>query len=318
MNRLKVLKILVGWAVCTAACPLNAQYETIGAPQTVVYKVIQGCQIKLDVYRTGERANRPAVMRIHGGALMGGSRKQFSGSLFSGLLGLGYVIVSVDYRLAPETKVPGVIEDLQDAYRWMRKQGSDQFGIDPGRISVMGESAGGYLTLMTGFSLEPRPLALVSYYGYGDIDGPWLSQPSEFYRKQPLVPKEEALKGVGQAVISEPRNRGPFYLYCRQQGIWPLEVSGHDPHKEPKWFDPYCPIRNVTKAYPPTLLIHGTEDTDVPYEQSKKMAAKLAEVGVEHELMTVTGAGHGFGGATPEERKHITERSVEWIKSHMK
>ena len=93
-------------------------------------------------------------------------------------------------------------------------------------------------------------------------------------------------------------------------------MSGHDPHKEPKWFDPYCPIRNVSEGYPPTLLIHGTADTDVPYAESKAMAARLEEVGIEHDFITVPGAGHGLVNAKSEDRNHATERSVDWIKAH--
>ena len=60
-------------------------------------------------------------------------------------------------------------------------------------------------------------------------------------------------------------------------------------------FDPFCPIRNVTGAYPPTLLIHGDRDTDVPYAQSVMMAETLARANVPHELITVPGGGHGLG-----------------------
>ena len=71
--------------------------------------------------------------------------------------------------------------------------------------------------------------------------------------------KSAPYRAVGGPVISESsgkNNRGRFYLYCRQQGIWPKEVAGVDPDKEPRAFDKWCPIRNVTAAYPPTLLIH--------------------------------------------------------------
>ena len=107
---------------------------------------------------------------------------------------------------------------------------------------------------------------------------------------------------VGRAVISEDAgksNRSRFYLYCRQQGLWPREVAGHDPDAEPRAFDPFCPLRNVTAAYPPTLLIHGTKDTDVPYEQSELMDRELTRKGVEHELITVPGGSHGLGGTDP-------------------
>ncbi|MEO7652963.1 MAG: prolyl oligopeptidase family serine peptidase, partial [Bryobacteraceae bacterium] len=71
-----------------------------------------------------------------------------------------------------------------------------------------------------------------------------------------------------------------------------------------------------TKAYSPALLIHGTADTDVPYAESKAMAARLREAGVEHELLTLPGAGHGLSGATSEEKSRAGDRAVEWIRSH--
>ena len=231
----------------------------------------------------------------------------------------GFIVVSIDYRLAPETKLPGIIEDVQDAWRWVRQEGPKRFGLDPDRIATAGGSAGGYLTLMTGFCLEPRPRALVSYFGYGDITTPWYSQPDAFYRRQPLVPKKEAYESVGNRELSEQpaaSRRGRFYLYCRQNGIWPNEVAGHDPHTEAKWFDPYGPIRNVTAKYPPTFLIHGTADTDVPCGESKNMAAKLANLSVTHELVTVTGAGHGLSGAEPDKVAQIAQQAAEFIKTH--
>lgn len=316
MTRKSFLECLTGGAFLAASRPLRAQWQN---PETIIYKVTQGCEIKADVYPAGKPGSgKPALLWIHGGALMVGSRKQIGTPMIFDLHQAGYVIVSIDYRLAPTTKVPQIIEDLQDAWRWMRKECPARFGVDPDRIATAGGSAGGYLTLMSGFCLNPRPRALVSYFGYGDIDGPWLTEPSEFYRKQPLVSEDDARKAVGTAIISEPPggNRGNFYLMCRQRGIWPNEVSGHDPRKEPKWFDPYCPIRNVTTAYPPTMLIHGTADTDVPYEESRNMDATLKKVGVEHDFITVPGAGHGLAGATPEDRKLSTDRPVEWVKRH--
>ena len=77
-------------------------------------------------------------------------------------------------------------------------------------------------------------------------------------------------------------------------------VSGWDPHKETKKFNPYMPVKNVTRDYPPTLLIHGTKDTDVPYEQSVMMAKQLKQHGVEHQLVTIPGGEHGLGGGDPK------------------
>ena len=292
----------------------------IPEPVTYTYKTAAGCEIRADVYGGSPGTARPALMWIHGGALILGNRKGLTRPFHTGLLRLGFVVVSIDYRLAPETKLPAIIEDIQDAYRWMRDQ-AVRFGIDRDRISTAGGSAGGYLTQMTGFCLEPRPRALVSYFGYGDIIGSWYSEPDEFYRRQPLVSKEEAYAAVGSTAVSDPprgNQRGRFYLYCRQNGLWPKEVAGHDPHTDSKWFDRYCPVRNVTAKYPPTVLIHGTNDTDVPYSLSRDMDAKLSQAGVEHEFITVPGAGHGLAGAKPEEVALAADRAVQFIKAHTK
>ena len=70
-------------------------------------------------------------------------------------------------------------------------------------------------------------------------------------------------------------------------------VIGHDPHIEGEWFTPDCPDPNVTANYPPTMLIHGTADTDAPHSLSKDMDATLEKAGVVHEFITVDGASLG-------------------------
>ena len=91
-----------------------------------------------------------------------------------------------------------------------------------------------------------------------------------------------------------PRAESQIYLYCRQNGLWPHVVGGHDPVEFPEFFAPYCPVQNVDPDYPPTLLLHGERDTDVPYEQSVRMAAELSKQGVENKLITIRDGSHGF------------------------
>jgi len=289
---------------------------------TLVYKRVGSLEIQADVHRPAGNAVCPVVLWIHGGALIMGDRGGVDRRLRAPLLKAGYAIVSIDYRLAPETKLPQIIEDLRDAYLWLYEQGPKLFQVDTSRIAVAGGSAGGYLTLMTGFCVKPRPAALVSLWGYGDLAGDWYTKPSEFYRKQPLVSKEEAWKGVsGPPVTTRARgDKGPgrFYLYCRQQGLWTTNVAGIDPRTQDAALTPYCPVRNVTREYPPTILIHGTNDTDVPFEQSTEMDKELARAGVDHKLIAIPNAGHGVGDGAPKLVASAFEQALAFIEHHVR
>ena len=311
--------VVLSWTVFTfelgAQKPEPQPSATLSAEtapvKTYTYKTLpDGQELKADVFGVSEKQIRPVILNIHGGALMMGDRKLSTkpDSLLDKLLKAGYVVVSIDYRLAPHVKLPAIIEDVQDSYRWVHDQGPKLFHIDPKRIGVMGGSAGGYLTLMTGFCVKPRPNVLVSLWGYGDIAGAWYSRPDPFYNQQPAVTKEEAEKAGGSRL----------YLYARQQGLWPKIVSGHDPDTELKWFNSFCPVRNVTKKYPPTFLVHGDKDTDVPYAQSVMMEKELASKGVLHEFITIPNGGHGFNRAQAEIASKTYDQVVAFVNAHLK
>lgn len=295
------------------------------AKQTLTYKTVGDLPVQLDAYLPDPPSDgpRPVVVHIHGGALIMGSRGPIDATILKGLLDLNFVVVSLDYRLAPETKLPEIISDIEDAFRWLRGPGSKQLQIDPERVGVFGGSAGGYLTLITGYRVQPRPKALVSFFGYGDLVGAWYSERSTHPRHQTSSLSEEMARNlVNGPPVSEGRQRtknaGPFYNFCRQQGIWPKEVSGWDPKAEVDKFVPYMPLRNVTADYPPTLLIHGTNDTDVPYEQSQLMDEQLTRHGVKHRLITVDGAEHGLAGVDKKLVRDANQAAIEFLRDHLK
>ena len=293
---------------------------------THAYKIVGPQALEADVYRGAGADLQPAIIWLHGGALIMGSRESLpSEGLFKRLMNAGFTLISVDYRLAPEAQLADIVADIEDAYAWVLGRAADLLKIDPARIAIMGMSAGGYLTLTAGFRVTPKPKALVSFYGYGDVTGPWYREPSSFYRAQyPLVSREDADRGILGAVTSdgEPakptRGRPDFYLYCRQNGLWPQLVSGHDPDAEPAWFLDYEPVRNITPAYPPTLLLHGEQDDDVPYEQSLLMADAFRRHAVDYEFISNPAWGHGFDSA-PEDAaiRDALDRVVLFLAAHL-
>lgn len=300
--------------------------EPVFMKKTYTYKVVGDVSIEADVSRLDDKKPRPVVVYLHGGALINGDKGSIPGDLPKLCREEGYIFISLNYRLAPEVKAPAIIEDVQDAFQWIREQGPKLFNADPSKIVVTGGSAGGYLTMMTGICVEPKPTALVAYWGYGDLDGYWYTEPSEHYRKvKELVSKEEAYEAIGKGVVTGAgkgraklgRKRAKYYLYLRQNGWWTKEVTGFDPVSERDKITPYCPVRNITKQYPPIMMVHGTEDTDVPYEKSVDMAKELTRHGVEHELVTVQGAGHGLRGADRPLVRKARDKALEFIKKYM-
>src|SRR5262249_34930737 len=113
------------------------------------------------------------------------------------------------------------------------------------------------------------------------------------------------------------RARGRFYLYLRQNGLWTKEVTGFDPQTERAKLDQFCPVRNVMPEYPPTMLVHGTEDTDVPYELSAAMAKEFERHKLPTELVTVHGAGHGLAGGDRKLVEEAHARALAFVRTQL-
>src|SRR5262245_34820594 len=128
--------------------------------KSYVVKEAGGVTLQVDVHRDASTEPRPVVVWIHGGALIMGSRAHVPGDLLQLCKEEKFALVSIDYRLAPQVKLPDIIQDVQDAFRWIRGKGVEEAHLDPKKLVVTGGSAGGYLTLMTGICVEPRPTAL--------------------------------------------------------------------------------------------------------------------------------------------------------------
>jgi len=297
--------------------------ETSFNKTTVAYREIDGHKILADVYRPQDAKIRPVIVWIHGGALITGNRDlENTHFLLVFAKAKGCAVVSIDYRLAPETKLTEIISDIEEAFRWLAGDGARQFHLDPRRIVVTGESAGGYLTLVTGYRVRPKPKALVALYGFGDLIGNWSSKPNPYPRYNlRKISREEAESQTDGTVISDSDERkgdgGLIYMYYRQNGLWPEEVSGFARSTIADKITPFEPIRNVTPGWPPTLLIHGTQDTDVPYEESELMAKKFKQKGVPFTFIPIDHGEHGFGGGDPQKITEAYKTMGVFIKKHL-
>lgn len=107
-----------------------------------------------DLYRPKNAVSAPGVLLIHGGGWTGKDGRWQMDSIAKQLAKRGYVVLNVTYRLAPRWTYPAPVEDLQQAVKWMRNNGTE-YGIDPNRIATFGYSAGGYLAALTGLIEGP-------------------------------------------------------------------------------------------------------------------------------------------------------------------
>nr|MDD6335920.1 alpha/beta hydrolase [bacterium] len=270
---------------------------------TLAYKRVQGLDILADIYPSGQ-ARAPVIIFIHGGALIWDHRGVVPKSHIERLHGAGWAVVTIDYRLAPESKLPDILQDIRDAIVWVRGPGAARFGYDGQKLCVMGNSAGGYLALMCG-CLEGsiRPNAIVSLYGYGDILGDWYAKPSEHYLHcRAPISWQEAAASIGSRPISVGgEGRSTFYYYTRQQGSWLGHVAGEGLWQQEQAMRAFCPAYAADGGFPPTLLLHGTCDTDVPYTQSVQMKGVLEGLGRPVELIGLEGLGHSFDEEHPDD-----------------
>jgi acetyl esterase/lipase len=216
-------------------------------------------------------APRPAVLCIHGGGLRHGTRTSYNRFCLE-LATRGYVAATIDYRLVPQHPFPAAIHDAKAAVRWLRAN-AVRLGIDPQRIGATGQSAGGYLALFLGLTPDvPRfegsggnpdqssaVACVVNVYGPTDLVSDWDTSED------------------GKALL-------------------PLWFGGPlDTHRSA--YIEGSPLSWATPAAAPTLCIHGTADRLVAYEQSQWLVERLQKAGVEAELVTIEGAGHGFKDA---------------------
>jgi acetyl esterase/lipase len=294
---------LIG-CILLVSCSQSTSCSGVECEQaTFTYLRESDCELKADVYSPPGDEATPAILWLHPGGMITGGRDWIDTNQLAMYVESGYTVVAIDYRLAPEHKLDTIVSDVEAAYGWLINEGPALFNIDSNRVGIVGHSAGGYLSLVAGFRVEPRPKALVAFYGYGDLTGEWAIQPSSSYTQGEMITRETVEQSIRDSrntclpTGSQLDNRFDYYVYARQQGTWPSEVSGQDPVEEAEWFKGYEPVYNVTSNYPPTIMLHGGGDTDVPFSVAERMTEALEAGDVPYELVTRAEWNHVFDQA---------------------
>ncbi len=276
--------MLNGIGPCSVAVILMAT-TALSAGEIVFEKDVEysnpdGQHLQLNIARPKEGDGlRPAVLCIHGGGFRAGKRERWD-SLCQKLAADGYVAATVTYRLAPKYQFPAAIYDVKAAVRWLRAKAAI-YQIDPDRIGVVGDSAGGHLAQFLGVT--------------GDLP--------EFEGIEELAEVPEHLESTTVTCVVNYYGPSDFTKSYGKSvdaaEVLPLWLGG-DVTKERRKHIVASPLYWVTPSAAPTLFIHGTEDKYVAFEQAEWIYDRMQAAEVEVEMLKLEGAGHGFKGADAE------------------
>jgi acetyl esterase/lipase len=256
-----------GATIGTVAQPVLALPGHISAGSTVAVTYCNGQVMKISEPAQVSGA-LPAVMYVHGGGWLIGDLNSggYVNDLRPTLLKLGFVVVTINYRLAPISPWPAQIEDVMCAVRFLRAHAA-QLHIDPSRIGAWGDSAGGQLVSLLG---------TVSSSSGWEV-GPYLKYPS-------TVEAVVDMYGVADLVGEEPQ-LGPYFAK--------LFGSSYGPDDN-ELLRSASPVDQVSPGAPPFLILQGTDDQLVPAIFSEEFYNRLQAAGGFARLVLVAGGQHGL------------------------
>jgi acetyl esterase/lipase len=229
-----------------------------------VYKSVGDVKLNMYIFRPKEEkpgVKRPAIVFFFGGGWRSGSPQQFEQQC-EYLASRGMVAMAADYRVASRHGVKAVscVADAKSAVRWVRAN-ADRLGVDPDRIAAGGGSAGGHLAACTG---------MIDGFDEADENAAVSSRPTAMVLFNPSL----VLAPVNGRSLS--RNSDQLK---ERMGVEPETLS---------------PYHHVKAGVPPTLILHGKNDTTVLYEGVQWFADAMKRAGNRCELIGYENEAHGF------------------------
>ena len=266
-------------------CAASAETVAVAARMDVAYGPLPA--ERGDLYIPAEPLGRkPAVIAIHGGGWVEGSR-QSDTALSRMIAARGAVVFNIDYRLAddaqPGTRWPAQLVDVQLAVRFLRAH-AEAFGIDPARIGALGDSAGAQLAVFLG--VLPRIVA-------GDQAALY---PGERPDVMAVVDQFGPMDLPGMGLYATGSIKAMFGV-AMPSGADLLTAS---------------PLPSVGAHSAPVYILHGERDQVVPFDQSRQLADTLRAHDVAVELVPYAG-GHEYEGIAPKQVATLQTDAVKWL-----
>jgi acetyl esterase len=277
--------------ICALAAFLLSMTIGLSAPSgaqvhKIEYSQAAGTPLFMDALVPEGPGPFAAAIVVHGGGWVRGDRSTDVAPLLPPLTRARIAWFSIDYRLSDDMSQFGAaVEDVKSAIRFVKAHAAE-YRVDPDRIALVGESAGGQLAAMAALAPEAglEVKAVVALYAPTDLVD--LAETSNFVPRQ----IRDALQGT------------PFARFI-------LARLGQ-----------LSPVNSIKAGAPPFLLIHGTDDALVPFRQSRVMCERLKAAGGSCKLYPVEGGGHGirwWDVALPREAEQYKREMVLWLKENL-
>ncbi len=251
--------------------------------ETHVYANRNGQDLKIDAFHPNGDA-KAAVIILHGGGWRVGS-KDWMADVATALAGHGLLALPAQYRLLGEAPWPAQIADVKSAIRWVRRN-AGKLGIGPDKIGIEGFSAGGHLALLAAGTAKEAVF---------DADG------------------DDGDASVGAAIALFPPIE--FQIGSRTPGITDAtRLLGDGATAAAARL--VSPIHHVDARFPPTCLLHGTNDHIVPHSTSQRMFDALTAAGVAVDLHLFAGHTHEFC-ALPSMLPQVQSIAASFLHRHL-
>jgi acetyl esterase/lipase len=234
-----------------------AQNPPVATKADLIYGRVEGSALLADIAYPEGPGPRPAIISVHGGRWRAGHRADASSIKVSQWAEFGFFAMSIDYRLVGGSPAPASYLDTLCAVRWVHAHAAE-FGIDPDRIYLIGQSAGGHL------------VSLAATLGHGPY---------------PRVGGWDKARSDVRGVISV---AAPYELNTLSWGNLWTPVTGDVTEARRL----ASPIAHVSPSMTPLLVIHSDDDKSVPVQQAVDMVERLKAAGVRHRFVHYTDRGH--------------------------
>lgn len=261
---------------------------------------------KLDIYlppEAGRGAPVPCLVQIHGGAFVRGDKRDMSVTTFLGLINHGYAYVSVEYRFANEADFPQPIMDCKAAIRWIKAH-AHEYGIDPARLAVAGNSSGGNYALL--LATTPN----IGFFEDKSMGNPGYD--ASVRACIALYPVINASSIIEERVMNGTSDGTPAGIEaaeCQYLGSRIVDLD-YD------FVQLSNPGQYVTRQVCPIMLRQGMADKPVPYQQAVVFAEQVRQAAGEDRIdfALVEGAGHAD---PPFKQPVILEQALAFLEKHL-